>query len=164
MVWGCHTAQVVPFVGSLLQHCANIFFINLLSKIFKLFIFRRTFHMFGRSTFAALLFVALVQNICLRCFSWIFTSETMCVKDIFENGNFEIFRLFSRLSGICENLKVMEENWWSDVITSPTNLLKERKIIEHQSPLKLLFSIKIAHLAICSKKIPSAPQFKIFWA
>ena len=52
-----------------------------------------------------------------------------------KNGNLEISRLFSKLSGICENLKVMEENWWSDVITSPTNLLLlERKITELLKP------------------------------
>ena len=129
--------------------CKYLFHYPFNPKYQKKILLRRTLHMYKcRST--EKLQHCYLWLLC-KIFVWgvfheFFASEKMCVKDIF--GNLEIFRLFSRLSGICENLKVMEENWWSDVITSPTNLLKERKIIEHQSPLKLLFSIKIAHLGI----------------
>ena len=87
MVWGCHMAQVVPFVGSLLQHCANIFFINLKSKISKKILLRRILHMFKcRST----------ENL-QHCYLWL-----LC--KIFVWGVFHEFLLLRKCFFFLENV------------------------------------------------------------
>ena len=51
------------------------------------------------------------------------TRDVAWIKNIL----FDIFRLFPRISKICENLKVMEGNWWSDVLSSRQILYSEEE-------------------------------------
>ena len=44
-----------------------------------------------------------------------------------KNLLFDIFWLFPRILRICENLKVMEGNWWSDVLSSRQILYSEEE-------------------------------------